>query len=70
MTDLVDDGEDGVEQHEVLFLDREVLVLLQGKQHRSYQGDLSGAAQTKVKRSEVNSDVMTCGSEQIVSHSG
>jgi hypothetical protein len=46
VTDLVDDGEDSVEQHEVLFLDRKVLVLLQGKQHRSYQGDLSGAAQT------------------------
>lgn len=47
MTDLVDDGEDSVDQHEVLFLDRKVLVLLQGKQHRSYQGDLSGAAQTQ-----------------------
>lgn len=41
--DLVDDGEDGVDQHQVVRLDGQVVGLLQSKQHRSYQGDLGGA---------------------------
>lgn len=48
-TDLVDDDEDGVEEHQVVGLEGQVLVLLQGEQHRSYQGDLGGAA-NKQKR--------------------
>lgn len=42
-TDLVDDGEDGVDQHQVLLLERQVVGMLQSEQHRSYQGDLGGA---------------------------
>lgn len=42
-TDLVDDGKDGVDEHQVVLLERQVVGLLQGKQHRPYQGDLGGA---------------------------
>lgn len=44
-TDLVDDGEDGVDEHQVALLQRQVAGLLQGKQHRSDQGDLRGTSQ-------------------------
>lgn len=43
LADLVDDGEDGVDQHQVVFLERQVFGLLQSKQHRPHQGDLGGA---------------------------
>lgn len=46
-TDLVDDGEDGVDEHQVVLLDRQVVGLLQSKHHRSDQGDLGGAEKTK-----------------------
>lgn len=42
-TDLVDDGEDGVDEHQVVLLDRQVVGLLQSKQHRADKGDLGGA---------------------------
>lgn len=42
-TDLVDDGEDGVDEHQVVLLERQVVGLLQSKQHRPDQGDLGGA---------------------------
>lgn len=42
-TDLIDDGEDGVDEHQVVCLQRQVVCLLQSKQHRADQGDLSGA---------------------------
>lgn len=42
-TDLIDDGEDGVDQHQVAGLQRQVVGLLQAKQHGADQGDLSGA---------------------------
>lgn len=45
-TDLVDDSKHGVDEHQVVLLERQVVGLLQGKQHRSYQGDLGGAEQT------------------------
>lgn len=41
--DLIDDGEDGVDEHQVARLQRQVACLLQGKQHCADQGDLSGA---------------------------
>lgn len=41
-TDLIDDGEDGVDKHQVARLQRQVVGLLQGKQHCADQGDLSG----------------------------
>jgi len=49
-TDLVDDGEDGVDEHQVVRPERQVVGLLQSKQHRSDQGDLGGASQTCRKR--------------------
>lgn len=42
-TDLVDDIEDGVEEHEVVLLEREVAGLLEREEHRPYEGDLGGA---------------------------
>lgn len=42
-TDLIDDGEDGVDEHQVVLLERQVVGLLQRKQHCAYQGDLGGA---------------------------
>lgn len=42
-TDLIDDGEEGVDEHQVVLLQRQVVCLLQSKQHRANQGDLSGA---------------------------
>lgn len=42
-TDLVDDGKDGVDEHQVVLLERQVVGLLQSEQHRPYQGDLGGA---------------------------
>lgn len=42
-TDLVNDGKDSVDEHQVLLLERQVVGLLQGKQHRPYQSDLGGA---------------------------
>ena len=47
VTDFVDNSEDGVQQHEVVLLDGQVLGLLQGEQHCSYQGDLSRAAHSQ-----------------------
>lgn len=52
-TDLVDDGEDGVDEHQVVLLDRQVVRLLQSKHHRSNKGDLGGAEKTKEKRYEI-----------------
>lgn len=49
-TDLVDNGKDGVDEHQVVLLDGQVVSLLQGEQHRSNQGDLCGAEQKKKKR--------------------
>lgn len=46
-TDLVDHGEDGVDEHQVARLQGQVAGLLQGKQHRADQGDLSGALKRK-----------------------
>ena len=48
-TDLVDDGEDGVEEHQVVLLQRQVVGVLQGEQHRPDQGDLGGAEHTSNK---------------------
>lgn len=45
-TDLVDDGEDGVEEHQVMLLQRQVVGLLQSEQHRPDQGDLGWAKRT------------------------
>lgn len=42
-TDLIDDGEDGVDKHQVARLQRQVVGLLQSEQHCTDQGDLSGA---------------------------
>jgi len=42
-TDLVDDVEDGVEEHEVVLLERQVARLLEREEHRPHQGDLGGA---------------------------
>lgn len=42
-TDLIDDGEDGVDKHQVARLQRQVVGLLQSEQHGADQGDLSGA---------------------------
>lgn len=42
-THLVDDDEDGVDEHQVVLLQGQVVGLLQGEQHRPYQGDLGGA---------------------------
>lgn len=41
-TDLIDDGKDGVDEHQVVLLERQVVGLLQSEQHRPYQGDLGG----------------------------
>lgn len=41
-TDLIDDGEDGVDEHQVALLQRQIVGLLQSKQHCAYQGDLRG----------------------------
>lgn len=49
-TDLVDDNEDSVEEHQVVLLERQVVSLLQSKQHRSDQGDFSGTEQMKKKQ--------------------
>lgn len=48
-TDLVDDSKDGVDQHQVVLLDGQIVGLLQGEQHRPDQGDLSGAEQEHAK---------------------
>lgn len=47
-TDLVDDDEDCVEEHQVVFLQRQVVSLLQREQHCSHQGDLSGTEINRV----------------------
>lgn len=41
-TDLIDDSEDGVGEHQVTLLQRQIVGLLQSKQHCTYQGDLRG----------------------------
>lgn len=44
---LVDNDESGVDEHQVVFLQRQVVGLLQSKEHRSQQGDLCGAKQSE-----------------------
>lgn len=43
MTDLVDHGERGVDEHQVARVERQVMSLLQSEQHRSDQRHLGGA---------------------------
>ena len=52
-TDLVDDGKDGVEEHQVVLLERQVVGLLQSEQHRPDQGDFGWAEQTFNKRAVI-----------------